>query len=218
MPYRILIADDHEIFRSGVRAILSRLPDVEVIGEAFTGREAVEYARSLKPDLVIMDIGMPELNGLDATRQILREQPMIEVLVLTMHESDELVREVLDTGARGYMLKSDAGRDLVTAVDSLRRRKPYFTSKVSEMVLTGFLGRGPRLGDPEDAPRLRLTHRERQIVQLLAEGKSNKEVANSLDIAVKTVETHRGRIMTKLGFKSLGELVRYAVRNRIVEP
>lgn len=218
MPYRILIADDHEIFRSGVRTILSRLPDVEVIGEAFTGREAVEYARTLKPDLVIMDIGMPELNGLDATRQILREQPMIEVLVLTMHESDELVREVLDTGARGYMLKSDAGRDLVTAVDSLRRRKPYFTSKVSEMVLTGFLGRGPRHGDPEDAPRLRLTHRERQIVQLLAEGKSNKEVANSLEIAVKTVETHRGRIMTKLGFKSLGELVRYAVRNRIVEP
>ena len=218
MPYRILIADDHEIFRSGVRAILSRQPDLEVVGEAFTGREAVEYARTMKPDLVIMDIGMPELNGLEAARQILKEHPMTEVLVLTMHESDELVRAVLDTGARGYMLKSDASRDLVTAVDSLRRRKPYFTSKVSEMVLTGFLRRGPRHDEPDDAPRLRLTTRERQIVQLLAEGKSNKEVASCLEIAVKTVETHRGRIMTKLGFSSFGELVRYAVRNRIVEP
>jgi DNA-binding NarL/FixJ family response regulator len=218
LPYRILIADDHEIFRSGVRAILARQPDVEVVGEAFTGREAVEYSRTMKPDLVIMDIGMPELNGLEATRQIIKEHPRIEVLVLTMHESDELVREVLDTGARGYMLKSDAGRDLVAAVDSLRRRKPYFTSKVSEMVLTGFLRRGPRQDEPDDAPRLRLTTRERQIVQLLSEGKSNKEVASSLEIAPKTVETHRGRIMSKLGLKSFGELVRYAVRNRIVEP
>lgn len=218
MAYRILIADDHEIFRSGVRAILSRQTDMEVIGEAYTGREAVEYSRTMKPDLVIMDIGMPELNGLDATRQILKEQPMTEVLVLTMHESDELIREVLATGARGYMLKSDAGRDLLTAVEALRRRKPYFTSKVSEMVLTGFLRRGPSLAEPEDVPRLRLTTRERQIVQLLAEGMSNKEVASALNIAVKTVETHRGRIMTKLGLKSLSELVRYAVRNQIVEP
>jgi DNA-binding NarL/FixJ family response regulator len=218
VAYRILIADDHEIFRSGVRAILSRQSDMEVIGEAYTGREAVEYSRSMKPDLVIMDIGMPELNGLDATRQILKEQPMTEVLVLTMHESDELIREVLATGARGYMLKSDAGRDLLTAVEALRRRKPYFTSKVSEMVLTGFLRRGPSPTEAEDTPRLRLTARERQVVQLLAEGMSNKEVASTLDIAVKTVETHRGRIMTKLGLRSLSELVRYAVRNQIVEP
>lgn len=217
MKYRILIADDHEIFRSGVRAILSRQPDMDVVGEAFTGLEAVEFARTLKPDLIIMDIAMPDLNGLEAARQILKERPTVEVLVLTMHDSEELVREVLDAGARGYMLKSDAGRDLLTAVDSLRRHKPYFTSKVSDIVLDRFLGRGQRKDEPEDAQRSRLTSRERQIVQLLVEGKSNKEVAGVLGIAPKTVETHRGRIMAKLNLKSFSELVRWAIRNRITE-
>lgn len=218
MKYRILIADDHEIVRRGLRSIIGGQPEWEIVGEAVTGREAVDQVRTLRPDLVIMDIGMPELNGLDATRQILKDVPAIEVLVLTMHESEELVSEVLATGARGYLLKSDAGRDLVAAVESLRKRKPYFTSKVSEMVLTGFLRGGARPESPDDLSRLRLTGRERQIVQLLAEGKSNKEVANTLNIAVKTAETHRARIMAKLGLRSIGELVRYAVRNRIVEP
>jgi DNA-binding NarL/FixJ family response regulator len=215
---RILIADDHEIVRRGLRSIIVGQADWEVVGEALTGREAVEMARTLRPDLIIMDIGMPELNGLEATRHIIKEFPAIEILILTMHESEQLIREVLDTGARGYVLKSDAGRDLMAALESLRRHKPYFTSKVSEMVLTGYLRGGGRIEEGEDAPRLRLTPREREIVQLLAEGKSNKEVANALAISVKTAETHRARIMAKLGLRSIGELVRYAVRNRIVEP
>ncbi len=188
-----------------------------MVGEALTGREAVELTRERRPEMIIMDIGMPDLNGLEATRQILKEFPTTEVLILTMHESEQLIREVLDTGARGYVLKSDAGRDLVAAVDALRRHKPYFTTKVSEMVLTGFLRGGPS-EELDETPRMRLTGREREIVQLLAEGKSNKEVAQSLNISVKTAETHRARIMAKLGLRSIGELVRYAVRNRIVEP
>ncbi len=218
MHYRILIADDHEIVRQGLKSIITAQSDWEVVGEAITGREAVELSRRHKPNLIIMDIGMPELNGLEAARQILKESPAIEILVLTMHESEQLVREVLDTGARGYVLKSDAGRELVAAVDALRHHKPYFTTKVSEMVLTEYLRRGPRVEESNDSPRMLLTPREREIVQLLAEGKTNKEVANSLDISVKTAETHRARIMAKLGLRSIGELVRYAVRNRIVEP
>lgn len=212
-----MIADDHEIVRRGLRAILTSQPDWEVVGEVITGRQAVEEARRLRPNLVILDIAMPELNGLEATRQILKDLPMTEVLVLTMHESEQLIREVLDTGARGYMLKSDAGNDLVTAVQSLRNHRPYFTSKVSELVLTGFLKGTARTETPEEGRTTRLTPREREIVQLLAEGKSNKEVASTLQISVKTAETHRSRIMSKLQVKSVGELVRYAVRNGIVE-
>jgi DNA-binding NarL/FixJ family response regulator len=218
VPYRILIADDHEIVRQGLKSIITAQSDWELVGEAITGRQAVELSRQRKPDLVIMDIGMPDLNGLEATRQILKEFPGIEILVLTMHESEQLIREVLDTGARGYVLKSDAGRELVAAVDALRHHRPYFTTKVSEMVLTEYLRRGPRVEEPTDTPRLLLTPREREIVQLLAEGKANKEVATALEISVKTAETHRARIMAKLGLRSIGELVRYAIRNRIVEP
>jgi DNA-binding NarL/FixJ family response regulator len=218
VPYRILIADDHEIVRRGLKSIISAQSEWEVVGEALTGREAVELTRERRPEMVIMDIGMPDLNGLEATRQILKEFPSTEVLILTMHESEQLIREVLDTGARGYVLKSDAGRDLVAAVDALRRHKPYFTTKVSEMVLTGFLRGVPAGEEFDETPRMRLTSREREIVQLLAEGKSNKEVAQTLNISVKTAETHRARIMAKLGFRSVGELVRYAVRNGIVEP
>jgi DNA-binding NarL/FixJ family response regulator len=218
LPYRILIADDHEIVRRGLRAIISGQPEWAVVGEALTGREAVELARQHKPDLVIMDIGMPELNGLEATRQLLKEFPGLEVLILTMQESEQVIREVLDTGARGYILKSDAGRELVAAVSALQRHRPYFTTKVSEMVLTGYLRGSGHPGEADDAPRMRLTPREREIVQLLAEGKSNKEVATALNISVKTAETHRARIMAKLNIRSVGELVRYAVRNRMVEP
>jgi DNA-binding NarL/FixJ family response regulator len=215
---RILIADDHEIVRRGLRSMVEAHQDWEVVGEAITGREAVKQARALKPDIVIMDIGMPELNGLEATRQITRELPATEILILTMHDSEQLIHEVLDVGARGYMLKSDAGRDLIAALEALTKHKPYFTTKVSEMVLTGYLRGGRRADDADERSALPLTPREREIVQLLAEGKSNKEVAQSLNISVKTAETHRSRIMAKLGLRSIGELVRYAVRNRIVEP
>ena len=216
MQVRILMADDHEIVRRGLRAMLEAREGWQVVAEASSGRQAVEMALELKPDLVIMDIGMPELNGLEATRQILKDRPSTEVLILTMHASEQLVREVLDAGARGYILKSDAGRELVTAVESLANHRPYFTSTVSEMVLQGFLR--PETTTAEDAPvRSPLTPREREIVQLVAEGKSNKEVATALDISVKTVETHRARIMAKLNLRSVGELVRYAVRNGIVQ-
>jgi DNA-binding NarL/FixJ family response regulator len=215
---RILIADDHAIVREGLRKMLEEQPGWFVCGVASNGREAVEKARELKPDVLVLDFVMPELNGLEVTRQVRAVWPQTEVLILTMHESEQLIREVLDTGARGYVLKSDAGRDLVAAVEALRRHKPYFTTKVSEMVLTGYLRGTPAREEFEDAPRLRLTGREREIVQLLAEGKSNKEVAQALNISVKTAETHRARIMAKLGLRSIGELVRYAVRNGMVEP
>ncbi len=213
--FKILLADDHEIVRRGLRAILAARPDWDVVGESITGRQALEDVRQYRPNLVVMDIAMPELNGLDATRLILKEFPGTEVLILTMHDSEQLIREVLDAGARGYMLKSDAGKDLVAAVESLRNHKPYFTSRVSELVLTGYLKGGTRSED-KSTPN-RLTVREREIVQLLAEGKSNKEVANQLNISVKTAETHRSRIMAKLQLRSIGELVRYAVRNGIVQ-
>jgi DNA-binding NarL/FixJ family response regulator len=211
---RILLADDHEIVRKGLRTVLEQRPEWEVCGEAATGRDAVKQAVELKPDVVVLDISMPELNGLEAARQILKEVPKTEVLILTVHESETLVREVLDAGARGYLLKSDASKHLLSAIDSLLLRKPFLTSKVSEIVLEGYLnGYEPLKGEP----RRRLTAREREIVQLLAEGKSNKEVATILNISVKTAETHRTNIMRKLDLHSISELVRYAVRNKIIE-
>lgn len=212
---RILLADDHEIVRRGLQAILKAQSGWKVVAEAANGREAVELARQLKPAVVILDISMPELNGLEATRQILKDLPKTEVLILTMHESEQVVREVLYAGARGYVLKSDAGQDLVAAVESLSRHKPFFTSKVAEMVLEGYRMTGATGRMTE--PRSRLTPREREIVQLLAEGKSNKEVAVALGISVKTTETHRANIMHKLNLQSLSDLVRYAIRNKIIE-
>ena len=213
---RILLADDHEIVRRGLQAILKAQTGWSVVAEAANGREAVDLARQLKPAVVILDISMPELNGLEATRQILKDVPQTEVLILTMHESEQVVREVLDAGARGYVLKSDAGQDLVAAVESLSRHKPFFTSKVAEMVLEGYRKTGAT-GSKMTVPRNRLTPREREIVQLLAEGKSNKEVAVALGIGVKTAETHRANVMHKLNLQSLSDLVRYAIRNKIIE-
>jgi DNA-binding NarL/FixJ family response regulator len=191
---------------------------IEVVGEAATGREAVERSRELKPDVVVMDISMPELNGLEATRQIMAEVPGTEVLILTMHQAEELVRQVLDSGARGYMLKSDAGRELVLAVHALRQHQPFLTTKISEIVLSGYLRKSAQPAVPQTGSAPRLTPREREILQLLAEGNSNKEVAAKLGISVKTAETHRSRVMAKLNLNSITDLVRYAVRNGIVEP
>jgi DNA-binding NarL/FixJ family response regulator len=214
---RILIADDHEVVRRGLRALLETQATLEVAGEAVTGRQAVEEARRLLPDIVIMDITMPEMNGLEATRQIRKEVPQAEVLILSVHNSEQLVREVLEAGARGYVLKSDAGRDLVAAIESLRNHKPFFTARVSEMMLEGFLRGGVAVETHKSTAGV-LTAREREIVQLLAEGKGNKEVADLLGISVKTVETHRSHIMTKLNLHSMSDLVRYAVRNQFIEP
>jgi DNA-binding NarL/FixJ family response regulator len=210
-----MVADDHEVVRHGVRALLDGHPGWEVVAEAADGRDAVEKAIQLKADIVILDIGMPNLNGLEATRQILRSLPQARILILTMHESEQVVREVLEAGARGFLLKSDAGRDLVAAVEALQRHKTFFTSKVAEMVLESFLKSKPRPAD--QAEREILTPREREIVQLLAEGKSTKEVAVALGLSVKTAETHRSNIMRKLNLHSISELVLYAVRNNIVQ-
>lgn len=214
---RVLLADDHEVVRRGLRVVLEAKGDLEVCGEATTGREAVEKARELKPDVVVLDISMPELNGLDATTRILKLVPGAEVLILTMHESEGLIRSVLEAGARGFMLKSDAGRDLVQAVDSLSRHKPFFTSKVAQMILEGFRHRKGGTVEESVTPQ-HLTTREREIVQLVAEGKSSKEIANSLGISVKTAETHRSNVMRKLNFHSVSDIVRYAVRNKLIEP
>lgn len=215
MRTTILIADDHEIVRKGLRSILEKREDFEIVGEATNGRDAVRLAVEHKPDVVLMDLSMPELNGMEALGQIVKQSPRTEILVLTMHESEELIRDVLDAGARGYVLKSDAAKQLLPAVDALREGKPYLTSRASEIVLDGFLSGG---GDAPSEPRRQLTPREREIVQLIAEGKSNKEVAAALNISVKTAETHRTNIMRKLGMHSVSELVRYAVRNHIIEP
>ncbi len=215
---RILIADDHEVVRQGLRALMQNHKGWEVCGEAATGREAVEKAKETQPDVVVLDIAMPQLNGLEAARQILKAHPETQVLILTMHESEELVREVLDAGARGYVLKSDAGRSLVAAIEALGQHTPFFTSKVAQIVLQGFLDGKPASAEVTRSTRGRLSAREREIIQLLAEGKGNKEIAASLNISVKTVETHRSNIMRKLNLHSIGDLTRYAIRNRIIEP
>ncbi|MGH8297697.1 MAG: response regulator [Steroidobacteraceae bacterium] len=212
-PARILIADDHELIRRGLAAQLSHNPAWTVAAEAANGREAVEQALRLKPDLIVLDLTMPELNGLSAARRILAADPAARILILTVHESQQLVREVLAAGVQGYVLKSDAGRTLIAALEALLDGRPFFTSKVARTVLDGYL-RGP---PAETAATLVLSARELEIVQLLAEGKGNKGVAKALGISVKTVETHRSNIMRKTGFRSLAELVRYAVRNGIIE-
>ena len=210
---RILVADDHEVARSGIRAVLENHPGWEVCGEAKDGREAVELANKLKPNVVLMDIGMPNLNGLDAARQILAATPDARILILTMHDSDQVVREVLSAGARGFLLKSDAGRDLVSAVEALQQNRTFFTTKVAQMVLEGYLHPGA------EAPSSKhlLTPREREVIQLLAEGKTSKEVAVALNLSVKTAETHRTNLMRKLDLHSVADLTLYAVRNGIVQ-
>lgn len=211
---RILVADDHEYVRRGLRELIKTEPGYEICAEAANGQEAVEKTQSLKPDVVVLDVSMPGLNGIEATRQIMKEVPETEVLVLTVYESEQMISELLSAGARGYLLKSDAARDLLVAIESLHQRRPFFTSKVARMVLRGYL-QGAASSNP--ALSSCLTTRERQIVQLLAEGKSNKDVAVIQGITVKTAETHRANLMRKLELHSVSDLVHYAVRNQIVE-
>ena len=211
---RFLIADDHEVVRLGLRSIALGNPSFEVCGEASDGRAAVAEALRLKPDVVVLDVSMPVLNGLEATRQIRKALPRTEVLILTVHDSEQIVHEALQAGARGYLLKSDASGHLLAALESVSAHKPYFTPSVSELVLAGYLNRDQRPASNE--PRTQLTRREREVLQLLAEGRSNKEVAAGLQIGLKTVETHRANIMSKLGLHSVADLVRYAIRNGIV--
>jgi DNA-binding NarL/FixJ family response regulator len=217
LKLRILIADDHEVVRRGLSALLQAQEGWEICGEASDGREAVEKAKLLKPDFVILDIGMPNLNGLAATRQLTQHDPNFKIIVLTITDSDHVIREALDAGARGFVLKSDAVRDLVSAIDALQRGQMFFTPRVNELVLAGFLEKGTisARGAPPRFPSL--TPREREVIQLLAEGKSSKEVASVLNLSTKTAETHRSNIMRKLGFHSIRDLVLYAVKNNIIQ-
>ena len=216
MGARVLIADDHELVLRGLRAVLESAGH-EVCGTAKTGREAVAMARRLAPQIVVLDVSMPELNGLDAARQIKRAQPTTEILILTVHESDRMIRDVLEAGARGYLLKSDLADELAHAIEALRRHQPYFSSRVAEVVLSGFLAQSAAAPEDDTTEPSRLTPREREIVQLISEGLSTKQVARRLAISVKTVETHRANVQRKLGVASVGEIVRYAIRNGIVE-
>jgi two-component system, NarL family, response regulator NreC len=211
---KVLLADDHQVMRQGLRAMVEAMPGWAVCGEVASGRAAVEMAESLKPTIVVMDVNLPELNGLDATRQIKKANPGIEVLIFTGLETEELVHEVFAAGARSYILKTAGREQLEAALRSLAAHKPYFTTEVGEILFAKFL-HGKKGASSEEGPG-RLTDREREIVQLLAEGRSNKEVADELGISVKTAETHRASIMKKLQLKAFSELVRYAVRNHIV--
>jgi DNA-binding NarL/FixJ family response regulator len=217
MKLRILLADDHEIVRRGLCALLQKHEGWEVCGEASDGREAIEMAKQLKPDVVILDIGMPFLNGLDATRQLLQYDPHFKIIVLTITDADQVIREALDAGARGFVLKSDAARDLVSAVEALQSKRMFFTPRVNDLVLRGFLDKGHAISRNEPPNLPVLTSREREVTQLLAEGKSSKEVASLLNLSTKTVETHRSNIMRKLGLHSIRDLVVYAIKNNIIQ-
>ena len=216
MLLRVLVADDHPIVRAGLRSLIESRPGWQVCAEGVNGREAVEKAAKLKPDIAVLDVSMPILNGIEATRQLRKVSPETEILILTMHDADQMVQQLIEAGCRGYIMKDDADRNLLAALDALRRHKPYFSSRVAP----GAAAFGRTGADPALSPRRsrgRLTPREREIVQLLAEGKSNKEVAGVLGISVRTAETHRSNIMLKLDLHSVVDLVRYAVRNRIIE-
>jgi DNA-binding NarL/FixJ family response regulator len=216
-PLRIVLADDHAIVRQGLRSLLEQQPGWKVVGEAVTGKEAVTKVREIRPDVAILDISMPSLNGLEAARQIVESGSKTRILILTIHDSDAMIKEMLDAGVKGYVLKSDAARDLVLAVEALHNNKTFFTSKVAEMVLDGYLKKVKTPTETEPAAS-RITPRQREIVKLLAEGKTSKEVAVALGMSVKTAETHRANIMKRLNCHSISELVRYALRNQIIDP
>jgi DNA-binding NarL/FixJ family response regulator len=212
-PLRILVADDHAIVRAGLRALLESRRGWTVIAEAADGRDAIEKVESLKPDIVILDIAMPLLNGIGAIGHIRSASPSTEILILTMHESADLLQQAIEAGARGYVLKNEAYKTLLDAVDAARQHKPFFSA-----ALANSLPQGDPAVPSAKPPRARLTAREREILQLLAEGKSNKEIASLLNISVNTAEAHRANIMLKLNLHSVAELVHYAVRNHIITP
>jgi len=209
---RILLADDHSLVRRGVRSLLGIHAEWQICGEASDGRETLEKVSELNPDILILDLNMPELNGLEVTRRVRKMWPQVEVLVLTVQDSEQVMRQVLEAGARGYMLKSDAGKELVTAVDALRRHHTFLSTQASRMLH----GTSAPPAKGEVSLKEPLSPRERQILQLLAEGNSTKEIAAALDITVKTAETHRSNIMRKLDLHHVTELVRYAIRNQVV--
>ena len=215
---RIVVADDHDLMRRGLKAMLETHPGWEICGEAHTGAEAVAKVQELKPHVAILDIGMPEMDGLEAARQIRQHSPKTEILVLSMHYSDQLIREILEAGIRGYVVKSDSDRDLVLAVEALANHKPFFTPHATELMLTNLGTSASAFASGTETLKDRLTTREREIIRLISEGNSSKEVASTLGISVKTADTHRANIMRKLQVHTVSDLVRYALRNQIIEP
>jgi DNA-binding NarL/FixJ family response regulator len=224
---RILVADDHDVVRRGLRALFQTKPQFEICGEATTGPAVIAKAKELRPDIVLLDVNMPDMVARDAIRHIARSVPGTEILVLTMDESPKTLREILYAGARGYVFKSDLDTDLLAAVESLSGHRQFFTSRVAEAIYVDYIASqtvppagstSARPGSAESATPVSLTERQREIVELLAAGKTSKEVAMALGISVKTAETHRTNIMRRLNIHSVGELVRYAVREGIVEP
>jgi len=207
---KILLADDHSLVRQGFSMILSAQSDMQIVGEASNGREAIELAEKLHPDVVVMDVTMPELNGIEATRRIAESAPRTRVLALSMHKDSVYVREILRAGARGYLLKDSADADLIAAVRSVAKGEAYLSPAVSDSVLTDYR---KHVSNPIDL----LTTREREVLQMIAEGKTNKEIATTLNLSVYTIEAHRGRVMEKLNLHSTGELVRFALRNGLID-
>jgi DNA-binding NarL/FixJ family response regulator len=212
---RVLIADDHDLIRRGVRDLLAARSGWQVVGEACSGADAVRKAVSLRPDVAILDFSMPELNGPEAAAEIAEKVPETGVVVLTMHDSEQVMREVLQAGARGLVLKSDADRDLVEAVEAVARQRHFFTTRMSELVLGGYLA-GNAAKVKVESKVSQLTERECEVVRLLADGMSNKQAATQLQISIRTVESHRINISRKLGFNSIAKLVQYAIRHGIV--
>ena len=212
---RVFLVDDHTVVRQGLRRILESDEEIEIVGEAGDGRTAIDLVQKLRPHVVVMDVAMPELNGIEATRQILKRVEGAKVLVLSMHGDDVYVRQALKAGARGYLLKDSEDLDLIKAVKAIRAGGSFFSPPVSKVVLSGYLGDKAEGGEAEDGVA-RLTDREREVLQLIAEGKTNKEVAHALSVSVNTVETHRKHIMEKLDLHNTAELVRFAIRTKIV--
>ena len=214
MNIRVVVADDHTIIRSGLRMLLEREAGFEVVGEASDGRQAVELAESLKPDVIMLDIGMPNLNGIEATRQIVQKLPRTRVVVLSMHSDESYVLKALKSGARGYLLKDSAESDILNAIRAVSEGKAYFSPEISKMLVDDYMRQMQQRG-VEDSYEL-LTAREREILQLLAEGKSNKDISSALNLSPYTVETHRSNILQKLNLHSLPELILYAVRKGVI--
>lgn len=206
---RILLADDHAILRKGVRMMIDSEPDLEVVGEAKTGREAIDEARNLRPDIVLMDVSMPELNGIEGTRRICEELSQTKVIGLSMHRDSVYVREILRAGARGYLLKDSEDDDLIRAIRAVARGEAFLSPAVSDAVLSDYR---KHVSNPVDL----LTSREREVLAMIAEGKTNKEIANSLNLSVYTVESHRGSVMDKLNLHNTGDIVRFALRNGLM--
>jgi DNA-binding NarL/FixJ family response regulator len=213
-PTRILIADDHEVVREGIRALIEHEPGWQVCGVAANGLEAVHMAKKMKPHVVVLDMSMPDLDGLEALREIKRALPSTEVVIFSAHHSEKVIEQLFEAGAKSYIQKSDAGRYLVAAIKSLAEHKPFFTREISQILFAKFTD----APDNTDGQQRTLTSREREVVRLLAKGTSNKEIAAILGISVRTAETHRAALMRKLGLDSLAGVVRYAIRNNIVEP